>query len=75
MTNILYTFFDAMVWFGRFIGVVFMIFLALLLLSFFVLQVFVLAGVGIGGLTLSLWIDNPPEFFKEFLASKVVTGG
>lgn len=75
MTNILNTLFDVMVSLGRFVGIIFMIFFAMFLLSFFVLQILFYAGVGVGGATLFFWIENPPEFFKEFLASKVATGG
>jgi hypothetical protein len=70
MTNILYTLFDVMVAFGRFIGIIFMIFFAMFLLGFFVLQIFVLAGAGIGGATFIYWTENPPEFFQEFLKSQ-----
>lgn len=75
MTNILNTLFDAMVGLGRFVGIIFMIFFAMFLLGFFVLQIFLVAGAGIGGATLFYWVENPPEFFQEFLSSKLVSGG
>lgn len=75
MTNILNTLFDAMVGLGRFVGIIFMIFFAMVLFGFFVLQIFLFAGAGIGGATLFYWLENPPDFFQEFLGSKLVSGG
>lgn len=75
MTNVLYTLFDMAVWFGRVIGFILISLAALLLFGFLVIQVLAVIGIGVGGVTASLMFDTAPEFLKDFLSSKVVTGG